>query len=170
MKSKCWGIVCTYVRPLKVSVPIGIVPSLDLCFRLPFFPVFFCFPPLLPLPLLRASATAAAVASATAAAVASAARTALASSARPRMTRFGGALTQGQTWPRKIVGKSFVLRIKIAKKTRRTGPRVPEGGSSFLFETRTSPMRLRTISAVTTARSASIAARRLGRTSQSRKW
>ena len=162
MKSKCWGIVCTYVRPLKVSVPIGIVPSLDLCFRLPFFPVFFCFPPLLPLPLLRASATAAAVASA--------ARTALASSARPRMTRFGGALTQGQTWPRKIVGKSFVLRIKIAKKTRRTGPRVPEGGSSFLFETRTSPMRLRTISAVTTARSASIAARRRGRTSQSRKW
>ena len=60
-------------------------------FRLPFFFFFFFFPPLFPLrlpPLLRAAA--AAVASA-------AARTALASSARPRMTRFGGALTQGQT-------------------------------------------------------------------------
>ena len=57
---------------------------------LPFFPFFF-FPLFLlrPPPLLRAAAAAAAVASA--------ARTALASSARPRMTRFGGALTQGQT-------------------------------------------------------------------------
>ena len=106
---------------------------------LPFFPFFFFFFPLFPLrppPLLRAAAAAAAVASA--------ARTALASSARPRMTRFGGALTQGQTprrsslrgpatWtPRKIVGKSFVLLIKIAKKTRTSSP----GSSSFVSTVR----------------------------------
>ena len=60
-------------------------------FRLPFFPFFFL---LRPPPPLRAAAAAAA-----AAAVGSAARTALASSARPRMTRFSGALTQGQTPP-----------------------------------------------------------------------
>ena len=68
---------------------------------MPFFP-FFLLPPLFPLrppPPLRAAAAAAAVASA--------AHTALASSTRPRITRFGGALTQGQTWPRKIVAKSF---------------------------------------------------------------
>ena len=62
-------------------------------FRLPFFFFFFFFFPRFPLrpppPLLHAAAAAAAVASA--------ARTALASSTRPRMTRFGGALTQGQT-------------------------------------------------------------------------
>ena len=55
-------------------------------FRLPFFFFFLLRPPP---PLLRAAAAAVAVASA--------ARAVLASSIRPRMTRFGGALTQGQT-------------------------------------------------------------------------
>ena len=66
-------------------------------------------------------------------------------------------------------GKVFRAPYQIAKKTRRTGPRVPDG-CSFSFETRPSSMRLRIISAVTTVRGASIAARRRGRTSQSRNW